>query len=46
MSPAKEERLAEDTVLLACTRPAMVAGAPMEVMGLNLMELRLLKQLY
>ena len=31
-----EERLAEDTLFLACTRPAMVAGAPMEAMGLNL----------
>lgn len=31
-----EERLAEDTLFLACTRPAMVAGVPMEAMGLNL----------
>jgi type IV secretion system protein VirB3 len=32
-----EERLAEDTLFLACTRPAMIAGVPMEAMGLNLM---------
>lgn len=31
-----EERLVEDTLFLACTRPAMVAGVPMEAMGLNL----------
>jgi len=31
-----EERLAEDVLFLACTRPAMVAGVPMEAMGLNL----------
>jgi type IV secretion system protein VirB3 len=30
-----EERLTEDTLFLACTRPAMVAGVPMEAMGLN-----------
>jgi type IV secretion system protein VirB3 len=31
-----EERLTEDTLFLACTRPAMVAGVPMEAMGANL----------
>ncbi|MDO9248465.1 MAG: type IV secretion system protein VirB3 [Phenylobacterium sp.] len=31
-----DERLTEDTLFLACTRPAMVAGVPMEAMGLNL----------
>jgi type IV secretion system protein VirB3 len=31
-----DERLAEDVLFLACTRPAMVAGVPMEAMGLNL----------
>lgn len=36
MTPQPEERLAEDTLFLACTRPAMVAGVPMEAMGLNL----------
>jgi len=30
-----EERLTEDPLFLACTRPAMVAGVPMETMGLN-----------
>jgi type IV secretion system protein VirB3 len=30
-----QERLAEDTLFLACTRPAMIAGVPMEAMGLN-----------
>lgn len=34
-SAEPEERLAEDTLFLACTRPAMVAGVPMEAMGLN-----------
>lgn len=38
MSAAEpEERLAEDPLFLACTRPAMIAGVPMEAMGLNLM---------
>jgi type IV secretion system protein VirB3 len=32
-----EEPLAEDVLFLACTRPAMIAGAPMEAVGLNLM---------
>lgn len=31
-----QERLTEDTLFLACTRPATVAGAPMEAMGINL----------
>lgn len=30
-----EERLAEDTLFLACTRPAMFLGVPMEAMGIN-----------
>jgi len=30
------ERLAEDTLFLACTRPAMVLGVPMEAMGINI----------
>jgi type IV secretion system protein VirB3 len=29
------ERLTEDTLFLACTRPAMVLGAPMEAMAIN-----------
>mgnify|MGYP001027680292 FL=1 len=37
MTAEPEERLVEDTLFLACTRPAMVAGVPMEAMGLNLM---------
>jgi type IV secretion system protein VirB3 len=36
MATEPEERLVEDTLFLACTRPAMVAGVPMEAMGLNL----------
>jgi type IV secretion system protein VirB3 len=36
-APEAEERLAEDVLFLACTRPAMIAGVPMEAMGLNLM---------
>lgn len=28
-------RLNEDTLFLACTRPAMIAGVTMEAMGLN-----------
>ena len=31
-----EERLAEDVLFLACTRPAMFLGAPMEAMGINI----------
>lgn len=30
------ERLAEDVLFLACTRPALVLGVPMEAMGVNL----------
>ena len=30
-----EDRLVEDTLFLACTRPALVAGVPMEAMGVN-----------
>ena len=29
------EPLAQDTLFLACTRPAMILGVPMEAMGLN-----------
>ncbi|MBI1198938.1 MAG: type IV secretion system protein VirB3 [Phenylobacterium sp.] len=36
MSSDTEERLAEDVLFLACTRPAMVGGVPMEAVGLNL----------
>jgi len=32
-----DERLAEDTLFLACTRPAMVRGVTMEAFGLNVM---------
>lgn len=31
-----EERLTQDILFLACTRPALVLGVPMEAMGLNL----------
>lgn len=31
-----EERLVEDPLFLACTRPAMAWGVPMEAMGVNL----------
>lgn len=30
-----DERLIEDPLFLACTRPAMVMGVPMEAMGVN-----------
>lgn len=30
-----DERLVEDPLFLACTRPAMVLGVPMEAMGVN-----------
>lgn len=33
----KREQLTEDTLFLACTRPAMVAGVTVEAMGLNAM---------
>ena len=32
-----DERLAEDTLFLACTRPAMVLGVTMEAFGVNVM---------
>lgn len=32
-----DERLIEDTLFLACTRPAMVLGVTMEAFGLNVM---------
>jgi type IV secretion system protein VirB3 len=32
-----DERLVEDTLFLACTRPAMIAGVTMEAMGVNVM---------
>ena len=31
-----EERLSEDVLFLACTRPAMILGVPMEAMGINI----------
>lgn len=34
--PPLPEPLAEDVLFLACTRPALVLGVPMEAMGLNL----------
>jgi type IV secretion system protein VirB3 len=34
---ANPERLTEDTLFLACTRPAMVLGVPMEAMAVNVM---------
>lgn len=30
------ERLQEDVLFLACTRPALILGVPMEAMGVNL----------
>nr|WP_314433997.1 type IV secretion system protein VirB3 [uncultured Brevundimonas sp.] len=30
-----EERLIEDPLFLACTRPAMILGTPMEAVGVN-----------
>jgi type IV secretion system protein VirB3 len=36
MTREAEERLTEDTLFLACTRPAMFLGVPMEAMGINL----------
>lgn len=33
---ASPERLQEDVLLLACTRPALILGVPMEAMGANL----------
>jgi type IV secretion system protein VirB3 len=37
MSGPVQEPLIEDTLFLACTRPAMVLGVPMEGMGLIMM---------
>lgn len=31
----QDEHITEDTLFLACTRPAMVAGVTMEAMGIN-----------
>ncbi|AGF74925.1 type IV secretion protein VblB3 [Bartonella australis AUST/NH1] len=31
----KRDQLTEDTLFLACTRPAMIAGVTVEAMGLN-----------
>jgi type IV secretion system protein VirB3 len=35
VTPAAEPRLTEDPLFLACTRPATVAGVPIEAMGVN-----------
>jgi type IV secretion system protein VirB3 len=35
MAPSPEPRLVEDPLFLACTRPATLAGVPMEAMGVN-----------
>lgn len=34
---SEPERLTEDTLFLACTRPAMIAGVTMEAMAINVM---------
>ena len=34
---AELERLEDEPLFLACTRPALVLGAPMEAVGLNMM---------
>jgi type IV secretion system protein VirB3 len=34
---ASAPTLEEDTLFLACTRPAMIAGVTMEAMGINIM---------
>lgn len=36
MTMSAPTRLKDEPLFLACTRPAMVAGAPMEAIGLNL----------
>lgn len=36
MAERVDEPVMEDVLFLACTRPAMVAGVPMEAMGVNL----------
>ncbi len=33
----EQEELTEDTLFLACTRPAMWQGVPVEAMGINMM---------
>ncbi|GAA5102617.1 hypothetical protein GCM10023260_14670 [Bartonella acomydis] len=33
----EHDKLTEDTLFLACTRPAMIAGVTVETMGLNAM---------
>ncbi|WP_336294021.1 type IV secretion system protein VirB3 [Bartonella sp. CB169] len=33
----KHDKPTEDILFLACTRPAMIAGVPVEAMGLNVM---------
>ena len=35
MAADPEERVAEDELFLACTRPAMVGGVPMEAVAVN-----------
>ncbi len=35
MSRETQDTLTEDTLFLACTRPAMVLGVPMEAVGVN-----------
>ena len=37
MAAPSDDRLTEDILFLACTRPAMVLGVPMEAMGLIVM---------
>lgn len=37
MAAPSDDRLTEDILFLACTRPAMVLGVPMEAMGLIMM---------
>jgi type IV secretion system protein VirB3 len=37
MAASSEDRLTEDPLFLACTRPATIAGVPMEAMGVNVM---------
>ncbi|WP_331375372.1 type IV secretion system protein VirB3 [Sinorhizobium chiapasense] len=39
---ASAPRLEEDTLFLACTRPAMIAGVTMEAMGFNIMATTIL----
>jgi len=36
MTAPPPERLAEEPLFLACTRPALILGVPMETMGVNL----------